>query len=554
MIHRAKRGFLGVIFIDFVKFMNHNNNNCAITYSETQNMLQCPICNKLLANLHRLNQHLDKIHFETTEKQKETVKSWLKKRVDEAKHIASIAVAQNIVNKCESFELNENRMDCDEAKKEMEAMVKSHWQTEVENAVCSVVSCRKHLVVKADRINCRKCGKLFCSLHTLYQIKLSKEARHDPIYGIWSRVCKDCYETRKGYTDTNGPIIDLFSEFKQHRTQAVHKTNLYANRLEKRLLKLINLISNSINEPIANSFFKTIVSFKSQRKILEQTVVSWENDLSVTHCPLCKYPFNYTNRKHHCRLCGRVVCDDLKTKCSSDVQFNIRTKSSLNRLFNDEIANKDSKSSIPHLSISIRICKDCEHVIFFKKKFRSCLLKPYEVVTLYKELSTLRCKIEQLLPDFKNRLDELKKNKEDVDQKSVDVVAQCRKNILELFFQYDKVSKTIFQIPTTLMTVQKLQTSIHLEANRFLQKNLCSLQFLPDFLKKQNSNTNLQGVSVSSNDGRIEELEILEEQRQHVQNWIKEASQRRKYDEVASLLDNFRMLSLEIEKMRIGKG
>jgi rabenosyn-5 len=36
--------------------------------------------------------------------------------------------------------------------------------------------------------------------------------------------------------------------------------------------------------------------------------VKWQNDKDVTNCPICGAPFNVVTRKHHCRLCGRVVC------------------------------------------------------------------------------------------------------------------------------------------------------------------------------------------------------------------------------------------------------
>ncbi len=41
--------------------------------------------------------------------------------------------------------------------------------------------------------------------------------------------------------------------------------------------------------------------------------IVWELDSQVSHCPICRQGFQFIlRRKHHCRKCGKVVCD----KCS----------------------------------------------------------------------------------------------------------------------------------------------------------------------------------------------------------------------------------------------
>lgn len=40
----------------------------------------------------------------------------------------------------------------------------------------------------------------------------------------------------------------------------------------------------------------------------EQAIVKWEDDSTVSHCPICTAAFSLSTRRHHCRLCGRVVC------------------------------------------------------------------------------------------------------------------------------------------------------------------------------------------------------------------------------------------------------
>ncbi|CEQ39923.1 SPOSA6832_01500 [Sporobolomyces salmonicolor] len=40
----------------------------------------------------------------------------------------------------------------------------------------------------------------------------------------------------------------------------------------------------------------------------EQSIVKWQDDKEATRCPICMATFGLTTRRHHCRLCGRVVC------------------------------------------------------------------------------------------------------------------------------------------------------------------------------------------------------------------------------------------------------
>lgn len=41
----------------------------------------------------------------------------------------------------------------------------------------------------------------------------------------------------------------------------------------------------------------------------EWSVPRWQPDAEVTYCPICRAQFSFFVRKHHCRKCGRVVCN-----------------------------------------------------------------------------------------------------------------------------------------------------------------------------------------------------------------------------------------------------
>lgn len=86
-------------------------------------------------------------------------------------------------------------------------ITKEHWQAGSLYDMCLEPSCGKRLNSTNGCVNCRNCGKLFCEEHTMYQMKLSRSAHHEPVRGIWARVCETCYKSREGYNDHNGKEI-----------------------------------------------------------------------------------------------------------------------------------------------------------------------------------------------------------------------------------------------------------------------------------------------------------------------------------------------------------
>ena len=60
---------------------------------------------------------------------------------------------------------------------------------------------------------------------------------------------------------------------------------------------LNNGIKNSIEDSIESDFFKK----KKQNY--------WVNDETVSNCTNCNRSFTLTNRKHHCRCCGKIFCN-----------------------------------------------------------------------------------------------------------------------------------------------------------------------------------------------------------------------------------------------------
>lgn len=43
---------------------------------------------------------------------------------------------------------------------------------------------------------------------------------------------------------------------------------------------------------------------------MEKSVVEWQDDQQVEMCASCSKNFNITRRRHHCRTCGTILCND----------------------------------------------------------------------------------------------------------------------------------------------------------------------------------------------------------------------------------------------------
>jgi rabenosyn-5 len=287
-----------------------------------------------------LHRHLDDNHQELPAVEQDEVKTWFNKQVIKAKKFQPLAVINQKLKGLDVFESNnaappvsslppivatnnhipppEHQPDPDEV------VTRTHWQKPGYNDACTEPSCGKGLGPINGSVNCRKCGRLFCEDHTMYQMKLSRSAQHEPVRGLWCRVCETCYKSRDGYNDHHGYIHDHTKNFLAMRSKVVDKQYLEISRLEKRLTKLTQLLANPPEDIQINGGILSLAGQKNQRKLLEQSIVTWEEDAKVSKCPFCRQEFgSWSFRRHHCRLCGRVVCADPKTSCSSEIGLNV---------------------------------------------------------------------------------------------------------------------------------------------------------------------------------------------------------------------------------------
>jgi len=97
-----------------------------------------------------------------------------------------------------------------------------------------------------------------------------------------------------------------FNYLKKIRSERVDRYAAETNRLIVRLDRLLDNMPTDTN----------------RRRLHEQTIVDWIDESLVKLCPTCTRGFNIARRKHHCRLCGSVMCKD----CSKFVEWSFCRK------------------------------------------------------------------------------------------------------------------------------------------------------------------------------------------------------------------------------------
>jgi hypothetical protein len=71
-------------------------------------------------------------------------------------------------------------------------LTSSSPQPDSESSVCDEPTCTRHFTYFTRRHHCRRCGNIFCDLHSLYNIPLDQDANYHP-QGTRSRACEHCW-------------------------------------------------------------------------------------------------------------------------------------------------------------------------------------------------------------------------------------------------------------------------------------------------------------------------------------------------------------------------
>lgn len=583
--------------------------------------LVCPICDDEMLTLLQLNRHIDDNHQELPEVEQDEVKTWFDKQVLKAKRFQPLSLINSTLRGLDVFESNDTqplpapptgpgpRPPLESSVIDPEEMVtRKHWQRPTGNDRCTEPACGKNLGPMNGNVNCRKCGRLFCEVHTMYQMKLSRSANHEPVRGYWCRVCETCYKSREGYNDHNGVMVDHTSVFAEIRRKKVDRQNLEIQRMEKRLTKLTQLLANPPEEAVGSggsllSPVARLAGQKDMRKQLEQSVVTWEEDAKIPRCPFCQQEFSWSFRRHHCRICGRVVCADLQTACSGEVGLNVNKPVPNGAMTNGTGKEKPHSSTSGHMNIDIRMCRDCKSTIFSKRDFAESVAHKPPDQRAYETMRQFERGIKMLMPSFQRALlalqppeDEFSLDRPPPTHAQIQEAGKLRKRLTDSFTKYNLAAKRIRDMKTTSPTQIRLQKNVYTAASSFLHTYMLPMKSIPKMLKSNTSTNHRRLLSVNdrqSSSGSVttalsplrngeladpgsetaslggasetstavsaleteekelrERLVVLEEQRFLVKEMVNNARGARRFEEVGALSKNVEELDREISGLR----
>ncbi|XP_031701452.1 rabenosyn-5 [Anarrhichthys ocellatus] len=277
--------------------------------------------------------------------------------------------------------------------------------------------------------------------------------------------------------------------FKKHRAARIDHYVIEVNKLIIRLEKLTS--------------FDRINSDAARIRAIEKSVVSWVNDSDVPFCPDCGNKFNIRNRRHHCRLCGSIMC----RKCMEFV-----TLPQAQKLINGTrealcVPGSPIQSQSPPVggggmgsrrgSISslssvtsmleekddekIRCCRHCMDTLLKRQEKLEEKDRMPDVVKLYERLRMCMEKVDEKAPEYIRMAESLTAGETTY---NLDTAGGLRLEVQKYYQLIDALSKKILTLgakddPPPHPKSLQLQKMIRYTATLFVQEKLLGLMSLP---------------------------------------------------------------------------
>ncbi|XP_072276606.1 rabenosyn-5 [Pyxicephalus adspersus] len=282
-----------------------------------------------------------------------------------------------------------------------------------------------------------------------------------------------------------GATRSHLSDFKRHRAARIDHYVVEVNKLIIRLEKLTS--------------FDRVNTDSAKIRAIERSVVPWVNDQDVPFCPDCGNKFTIRNRRHHCRLCGSIMCKKctelvtipLANKLTSASKHSASSHGSPNLSPNTsaQTSRRGSISSLSSVSSileekdddKIRCCMHCRDTLY--KREMQMDEKEYtpEIVRLYERLRTCMEQVDKKAPEYIRMAQSINAGETTY---NLDHANNLRIEVQKNYEFIDALSKKILILgmneePKPHPKNLQLQKMVRYSATLFIQEKLLGLMSLP---------------------------------------------------------------------------
>ncbi|XP_046371772.2 rabenosyn-5-like [Haliotis rufescens] len=223
----------------------------------------------------------------------------------------------------------------------------------------------------------------------------------------------------------------------------------------------------------------------NKRKAFEKSVVPWIPDSEVPACLCCERSFSLRRRRHHCRICGGIMCE----QCSQFLTFSYAQKlvnpafSFQGRGFLRRTGSNSSLNSLmgPEGERHMRVCDSCRRLLERRDQMTEQRNTKTPLMQLYDKMKTCIQEAEELLTRYLPMVDSLSTGETVYNYRQAQIL---RTKLTRQYEVVDQLSKKILVLnlnddPQPNPRQLYLQKAIRVYASNFMHENLLGLQVLP---------------------------------------------------------------------------
>lgn len=282
-----------------------------------------------------------------------------------------------------------------------------------------------------------------------------------------------------------GAMRSHLYDFKRHRAARIDHYVVEVNKLVIRLEKLTS--------------FDRVNTESAKIRAIERSVVPWVSDQDVPFCPDCGNKFTIRNRRHHCRLCGSIMCKrctelitiPFANKLTSASKHSVSTHGSPNLSPNTsaQTSRRGSISSLSSVSSvldekdddKIRCCQHCKDTLIKREMQMDEKDHTPEIVKVYQKLRLCMEKVDEKAPEYIRMAQSINAGETTY---NLDHTNNLRIEVQKLYEIIDVLSKKILTLglneePKPHPKNLQLQKMVRYSATLFVQEKLLGLMSLP---------------------------------------------------------------------------